>query len=130
VDPWGLQHSDGGPLHQPQGVQIACTWDDDCSTISGKIDWFKRIIASHVAWDAANNTDRHANDITNLQNGLNNCILIHTAKCTNKNPCKEPAPNSNPIPVPSPSTQRSMQTVTVIGVIGIIVIIALSPVGL
>ncbi len=44
VDPWGLQHSDGGPLHQPQGVQIACTWDDDCSTISGKIDWFKRII--------------------------------------------------------------------------------------
>ena len=134
ADPSGLQHSPGGPLHQPPGVKIACTWNDDCSTLSSKIDWFDRIIASHVAWDAANNTNRHAEDIIQLQNGRANCVAIHQAKCTNK-PCPQTAPltapssQNQPVSIPAPPPPSATPAVGVIGAIILWIILLLSPAG-
>jgi RHS repeat-associated protein len=95
VDPLGLQHTPGGPWHPPDGIQFSCDWGDDCSTLSWKIDIFKRVIASHTAWDAANKTNRHAGEIADFKRGLDNCIEIHQQKCTN-------CPNSQPAPQPVP----------------------------
>jgi len=134
VDPWGLQHSAGGPLHQPPGLVIHCYWGDNCSTLSWKIDWFKRIIASHAALDAAQKTARHVKDIADLQNGLENCIRIHRAKCTNK-PCPQqgpvtvPSPQSSPVRIPPLPPPSPAVTIGVGATILLILAIALSPVG-
>ncbi|MGC2330199.1 MAG: RHS repeat-associated core domain-containing protein, partial [Candidatus Acidiferrales bacterium] len=105
TDPAGLDPEDG-PLHQPAGVEISCYVDDDCSTLSWKIDWFKRIIASHSAWDAVNKTNRHQGEIGDFLNGLANCITIHRIKCTNKGPCQAPEPDPAPAPDTDPSPVR------------------------
>jgi RHS repeat-associated protein len=97
VDPLGLQHTPGGPWHPPDGIQFSCDWGDDCSTLSWKIDIFKRIIASHTAWDAVNKTNRHAGEIADFKRGLANCIEIHQAKCTNDCPKFQPAPQPVPL---------------------------------
>jgi len=134
IDPTGLQHMQGGPWHPPEGVKFACKGSDDCSTLSWKIDQFKATIASHIAWDLANQTTRHANDILQLQNGLDTCIALHQAKCTNKPPCPPivipaPSPQRRPwrvpsIPAPVPST--AIPVIVTIGIIAIMII--LSPV--
>lgn len=99
IDPLGLQVSHG-PEH-PLGFS-ACTWDDDCSTLSRKIELFEEIIANHLAWDATFDPGRHDTEIRDFFNGLRNCIVIHQAKCTNK-PCKQPSPPPEPAPEPAPS---------------------------
>jgi RHS repeat-associated protein len=100
VDPYGLQNAPRGPMH-PNG-SYACTWNDDCATLSQKIALFKDVIADHMAWDAMYNPGRHDQEIGELLNGLANCIRLHQQKCTNKTPCNQP----NPVPqsAPSPTT--------------------------
>ena len=138
VDPEGFQHRPGGPEHPEPWKKFRCKWTDDCATLSSKIDTFKGVIAGHLAWDAAHNTDFHSRtDIPNFRGGLEKCIAIHRIKCTNKGPCQapetapapEPAGDPRRIPVPSLSPQQAAGAINGIGIIGIIVIILLSPVG-
>ena len=138
VDPEGLQHRPGGPEHPEPWKKLRCKWTDDCSTLSSKIDRFKGLIAGHLAWDAAHNTDFHSRtDIPNMKNGLERCIEIHRSKCTDKGPCKapdtapapEPAGDPRRVPAPSLSPQQANGVANVMGTIGIIIIILLSPVG-
>ncbi len=129
-DAFGLQHSPGGPWHPEGWIEYGCTWADDCSTLSWKIDLFKKIIAEHIAWDKANNTTTHTDnqDIPNHINGLNNCIKIHQAKCTNN--CPKFQPFSEPVPIPAPpktppGTNETMTLGTVLlGLLGILYTLA------
>ncbi|MGO8792471.1 MAG: RHS repeat domain-containing protein [Terriglobia bacterium] len=95
IDPFGLQHTPGGPWHPDPWIKYSCLGTDSCATLSWKIALFKAIIAGHLAWDAVNGPGTHTNneDIPNHQNGLNNCIALHQEKCTNKCPkIKPPSP--------------------------------------
>jgi RHS repeat-associated protein len=99
VDPSGLQHSPGGPWHPDPWISYGCNVHDSCATLSWKIDIFKKIIASHVAWDLANNTNRHQSDIAQHLNGLAWCIELHQLKCVaNKCPKTRKVPESAPNP--------------------------------
>lgn len=51
-DPFGLQHTPGGPWHPAPWIKFACLGTDDCATLSWKIDTFKVVIASHMQWNA------------------------------------------------------------------------------
>jgi len=101
IDPAGLQHTPGGPWHPDPWIAYGCLGSDDCATLSWKIALFKKIIAEHYAWDAANGPGTHTNnlDIPNHEAGLLNCIELHQAKCTNKCPKFEPVPEPEPEPV-------------------------------
>src|SRR5579883_334282 len=138
VDPFGLQHTPGGPWHPDPGVKFACKWTDSCSALSAKIGIFKSLIAGHIAFDiATNQPGRHSEDIATFTNGLANCITIHKAKCTNKQcppedtPVPVPVPQREPFRVPAPTPQAAANAVAAVAVIGIIIIaIILSPVGI
>jgi len=97
VDPSGLQHTPGGPWHPEPWIQYGCLGSDDCATLSWKIAMFKKIIAAHIAWDAAHNTNFHSlTDIPDHMNGLNWCIQLHQAKCTNNCPKFVQIPQTDP----------------------------------
>jgi len=105
TDPSGLQHTPGGPWHPDPWIQFRCLGTDDCATLSKKIEIFKAVIASHIAWDAEHGVTTHTDnqDIPNFQSGLQNCIELHQAKCTNKCPKFEPAPEPNTSPTMTPT---------------------------
>jgi RHS repeat-associated protein len=114
VDPSGLQHTPGGPWHPDPWVQYGCLGTDDCATLSWKISMFKKIIAAHLAWDAAHNTNYHSlTDIPQHMNGLNWCIQLHQAKCTNNCPKFAPVP---PEADPVVETSKPRVNVKAVGV--------------
>jgi RHS repeat-associated protein len=133
TDPSGLQHTPGGPWHPDPWINFRCLGTDDCATLSSKIEIFKSVIASHLAWDAAHGVTTHTDnqDIPNFVNGLNNCIALHQAKCTNKcpkfQPVPEPEPEPQPIAIPPPPPP--VVTFGIGGTIILILIILGSPVG-
>lgn len=102
ADPLGLQQQSGGPYHPPDGVKTKCTCLDTCASLSLKINYLKHMIASHVAWDLAHKTNRHANDILERGNNLQICIEFHRQKCRNK---QDPPP-----PVLVPQEQPATRT--------------------
>jgi hypothetical protein len=74
---------------------------DDCSSLSLKINYLNHTIQSHIEWDNANPdpaypAGRHAIEIADLTNAINNCKEIYTTKCTNQ-------PRIYPVPVSQPS---------------------------
>ena len=105
VDPSGLQHTPGGPDHPDGWISFRCKGNDDCATLSAKIEIFKGVIAGHLLWDAVRGVTTHTdnNDIPNFVRGLKRCISLHQEKCTNKCPKFQPAPEPSPIPNPSPA---------------------------
>ena len=131
ADPLGLQHTPGGPWHPDPWIKYGCLGTDDCATLSWKIALFKKILAEHYAWDAANGPGTHTDnfDIPNHENGLRNCIELHQEKCTN-NKCPPlipaPEPETEPIRIPAPPP---VVTFGIGGTLILILIIALSPVG-
>ena len=134
TDPSGLQHAPGGPWHPDPWISFRCLGTDDCATLSSKIEIFKAVIASHMAWDAQHGVTTHTDnrDIPNFVNGLSNCIALHQAKCTNKctkfQPIPEPAPETEPIRIPAPPSPAV--TFGIGATIILITIIVLSPVGI
>jgi hypothetical protein len=80
---------------------MRCTMDDDCSTLSTKINYLRHTIESHQAWDAANPNPaypggRHAAEIADLQRALENCKRIANLRCTGQPvwvPAEQPAEN-------------------------------------
>jgi RHS repeat-associated protein len=137
TDPSGLQHMPGGPWHPDPWINFRCLGTDDCATLSKKIEIFKAVIASHLAWDAAHGVTTHTDnqDIPNFENGLANCVALHQAKCTNKCPKFVPVPQeqeepaTEPIRIPPPPQMSPATTFGIGGTIILIIIIALSPVG-
>ncbi|WP_428070439.1 DUF4157 domain-containing protein [Chryseobacterium gambrini] len=90
------QHLPGGPYHPPEGTVISCSSSDTCSQLSLKINYLRHTIQSHIAWDIANPnpaypSGRHADEIIELQNALQNCIN-YTIRCRNQ-------PIFTPVPV-------------------------------
>src|SRR5207237_3141938 len=75
TDPSGLQHAPGGPWHPDPWINFRCLGTDDCATLSSKIEIFKAVIASHMAWDAQHgvttHTDRSEEHTSELQSRLN-----------------------------------------------------------
>ncbi|MBV9183958.1 MAG: RHS repeat-associated core domain-containing protein [Acidobacteria bacterium] len=43
VDPSGLQHTPGGPKHPDPWISFRCKGNDDCATLSRKIEIFKGV---------------------------------------------------------------------------------------
>ena len=85
----GAIATSGGPYHPPEGVSLSCSVADDCSTLSLKINYLLHTIASHIAWDKANPMPgwpqgRHAQEIAELTNAVENCKAWYTTKCTNQ----------------------------------------------
>ena len=83
------QHLPGGPYHPPEGTELACSMDDDCSSLSTKINYLRHTIRRHQEWDAANPDPRypggrHAIEIADLIRALENCTRIANTKCTNQ----------------------------------------------
>ncbi len=94
------QHTPGGPYHPPQGTELSCSMDDDCSSLSTKINYLRHTIQRHQEWDAANPDPaypggRHAQEIAELSRALANCTQIASTKCTNQ-----------PVWVPVPQQQE------------------------
>jgi len=90
------QPGSGGPYHPPAGVEMRCTSADTCPALSQKINYLKHTIKRHVEWDAAHPNPvypggRHAQEISELTNALNNCIAHHQSRCTNQ-------PEYHPVP--------------------------------
>src|SRR5207237_9962211 len=75
TEPSGLQHAPGGPWHPDPWINFRCLGTDDCATLSSKIEIFKAVIASHMAWDAQHgvttHTDRSEEHTSELQSRLN-----------------------------------------------------------
>src|SRR5439155_18683176 len=65
IDPWGLQHTPGGPWHPEPWIIFRCSWDDDCATLSRKIQIFKDVLYEHLAWVILhpNSPNDHKKDI-------------------------------------------------------------------
>lgn len=79
---------DGGPYHPPEGTELRCGPDDDCSTLSLKINYLRHTIRRHREWDIAHPMPqypdgRHAQEIAELENALSNCI-DYTVRCRNQ----------------------------------------------
>ena len=89
LDNLGLEHKPGGPYHPPDGVSIGCKRTDSCTELSKKMNYLKHTIDSHINWDKDHDTDRHSQDINELQNAYNTCVAIHQDKCSNKQKEKE-----------------------------------------
>lgn len=71
----------GGPYHPPEGTELSCGMDDDCSSLSQKINYLRHTIRRPQEWDAANPNPaypngRHAQEILELLNALANCTQI------------------------------------------------------
>ena len=100
-------HAPGGPYHPPEGTQLRCSPLDSCSELSLKINYLQHTIELHIAWDAANPDPaypggRHATEIAELTNAVNNCKAIYTTKCTNQ-------PKFYPVPVPLPEAAEAAE---------------------
>jgi len=83
------QHAPGGPYHPPTGTEIGCSVDDDCSTLSTKINYLRHTIESHQTWDRLNPDPRyplgrHYLEIQDLMRALANCTRLANMKCTNQ----------------------------------------------
>jgi RHS repeat-associated protein len=87
VDPFGLQHSPGGPWHpEPPYDAVSCSWADECPTLQWKISQLSMMITAHKNWDKKHNTNRHEEEIEDLIRAIENCKAIYEAKCTPKPP--------------------------------------------
>ena len=87
----------GGPWHPPEGVHVACTRADNCSTIIAKMTLLNKMIHSHVGWDClapeGRGGGRHAPEIASLYNAFANCGKIWYNKG-----CPGFPPTVNPYP--------------------------------
>ena len=95
-------HSPGGPYHPPDETSLSCSSKDSCSSLSTKINYLEHTIESHIKWDQTHSANRHAQDIAELQNALNNCKSWYTTKCTGQ-PIY--------IPVPEPVGEKEQKPV-------------------
>ena len=83
---------------------MGCTWADDCSSISTKINYLRHTIKRHQEWDQANPDPRwpggrHALEIADLQRALAICTQIASTKCRDQ-------PQWVPVPAPAPEEDR------------------------
>ncbi|NJL29481.1 MAG: hypothetical protein HC897_17145 [Thermoanaerobaculia bacterium] len=83
-DSLGL-HREGGPWH-PDGP-FACKGSDSCAELRQKISQFSHAISSHRRWDRVRGTDRHAGEIAEFINGIEECKRLYKAKGCDQ-PCE------------------------------------------
>ncbi|MBI2840809.1 MAG: RHS repeat-associated core domain-containing protein [Acidobacteria bacterium] len=90
VDPFGLAHEPGGPWHPDDWIKLRCLEADGCPTLQMKISLLSQTIQSHRAWDKKHGINRHADDIQQLINAIENCKAIYDKKCPQVTPPTPP----------------------------------------
>lgn len=103
----GIISKSGGPYHPPAGVSLSCPPADNCPTLSLKINYLRHTIASHIAWDNAHPMPawpggRHAQEIRELTNAIDNCKDLYTRLCTNQ-------PKFDPVVVPEEAPEGAAE---------------------
>jgi RHS repeat-associated protein len=79
-------HWEDGPWHP--GRPTRCTEVDSCGLLQLKIALISRAISSHKKWDRTHNTDRHADEVKEMVNGIQNCVEIYNKKGCGKKDCE------------------------------------------
>ena len=96
--PDGYPTPPGGPEDGPGYKKpLRCTGADSCDDLDGKIKDFQDAINAHKNWDKMYHPGRHAQEIGELEKGLQRCRRIHGDKCKKKK-------KKCPVPPPPPRT--------------------------
>lgn len=83
--PQGFPTPPGGPGDTPGYKDpIKCNGLDTCAQLNGKIDSLLNAIKAHRNWDKRYYPGRHAQEIKELENGLQNCRKMWGDNCRKK----------------------------------------------